>query len=376
MCGIRLLCLFSLSTFTLFGCGSQPVVNSSKATPLPLLPPPPPPPLCKVLQPQFDRLTTEFHLGGQLRCEEVPGVVTLGQFGANEQLDRNLLACVDDSSQLSKSVLLEPAAVASIEYNATATTNESGVLGLGRIAPWLPDVKASSGAGKQLSLRLSVTDATWETIPAVARVFEGQNHAFDCLPALCQDNAQVVYKVLRGRVLVELSTDKSSDFESGVTLLGGGADFALEKKSKASSMLTLGSSERLVIGVIAKETKAELTDASHCDGCGARGQACCNTASSCDDTLSCLDGICRPRGYPGALCDDGRCSNGAACVRGICRTGCGASGLPCCDKGACGEGARCQTGQPARRDVSILDEVVERKGGIFGTDAECGFRPS
>ena len=329
-----------------------------------------PEPLCKVLQPQFDRLTAEFNLGGKLRCEEVPGVVTLGQFGAKESLDRNLLACVDDSSYLAKAVQQEPAAVAGVSYETTATTDESGVLGLGRIAPWLPDIKAEGHAGSRLAMKLTIADATWETIPSISRVFEGQNHAYDCLPALCQNEAKAVYKVLRGRVRVELGTDQSGGFSSGVTLLGGTAGFALEDQSKASSKITLGSSEKLVIGIIAKETMSELTDSSDCDGCGARGQACCGAQSHCDDSLSCLDGTCRPRGYPGAPCDEGRCNNGAACVRGTCRSGCGTTGLPCCEKDACSDGQRCQSGQPARRDVNITDEVIERTGGLFGTDVE------
>jgi hypothetical protein len=356
----------------LVACGSSPVAPQSAALPpASATPPPPPEPLCKILQPQFDRLTERFNLGGKLECEEVPGVVTLGQFGSNSSLDRSLVACVDDNAQLARAITSEPAAVSGIEYATDAQSSVGGVIGLGRIAPWLPDVRASRSGEQQLRMKLTIQDATWETIPALAKVFEGQNHAYDCLPALCQDNAQVAYKVLRGNVRVELSTMKANGFAGGVELLGSTAGFSLDQATKTANTVSLGSNERLVLAVVAKPPRAELADASQCDGCGARGQPCCGERSTCDDQLSCVESTCRPRGYPGAPCDDeGRCGQGAVCVQGVCRTGCGAAGLSCCDKTACRDGLRCHSGQRARRDVSVFDQTVERSGGLFGTDVD------
>jgi len=352
------------------GACSGPQTSEPPRTAAPMASTPPPPlPLCTALKPQFDRITQEFNLGGALRCEDVPGVVTLGQFGVGDKLDRSLLGCVDDNARFASATSSEPAAVSGVEYTTETTTDANGSLGLGRIAPWLPDVKAARGAGERLHVRLSVAEATWDSLPAIGRIFEGQNHAFDCLPALCHDDAQLVYKTLRGRVEVEVRTDNASGFSTGVTLLGGSTNFSLEEQTKSSSNATLRSNEKLVLAIVAKGTKPELTDDGHCDGCGARGQPCCEVASTCDDALACVDGICRPRGYPNAPCDEGRCSNSATCVRGICRAGCGAEGLACCDKGGCGEGCRCQAGQPARREIPVVDESVERKGGFFGTDA-------
>lgn len=329
-----------------------------------------PEPFCKILTPQLERIVQQFKLGGALVCEDVPGVVTLGQFGNANRLDRNLLACVDQTAQLTNALVVEPAAVSGVEYATETTTDQSGSLGLGRIAPWLPDVKAAVGAGERLHVRLSVTEATWETLPAAGRLLEGQNHAHECLPALCQDDSRLAYKILRGKVAVEIRTENSGGFSTGVTLLGGGGNFTVLEASRSSKVATLGSNEKLVLAVVTKGTKAELTDEGRCDGCGERGQACCGNTAKCDDGLSCIDGECRPRGYPGAPCDDGRCTNAATCVRGICRSGCGAEGLACCDKDGCGEGRRCQAGQAARREVSVVDETIERKGGLFGADVE------
>jgi hypothetical protein len=368
MCGISLNRLLPITVACVFACGGTRPAEPPKGDVAP--PPAGPEPLCKALAPQFDNITKQFNLGGALICEDVPGVVTLGQFGVGNQLDRSLLACVDNNAQFTNAIATEPAAVSGVEYSAVTTSDASGSIGLGRIAPWLPDVKAASGAGEQLHLRLSVTDATWESLPAVARVFEAQNHACDCLPTLCHDDAKVVYKILRGRVKVEINSKETKGFSTGVTLLGGGSNFALEENSKTTHSVTLGSNDRLVLAIVAKATKAELSDEGQCDGCGFRGEPCCDKESKCDETLTCLDGVCRPPGYPGAPCDNGRCAHSGACVRGVCRTGCGTEGLPCCDKDGCGEGRRCQSGQPARREVSMLDETVERKGGLFGTDAE------
>jgi hypothetical protein len=300
----------------------------------------------------------------------MPGVVTLGQFGIGNQLDRSLLACVDHNTQLTGNVTVEPAAVSGMEYSTQTTTDANGSLGLGRIAPWLPDIKVADGSGERLHVRLSVTEATWETLPAVGRIFEAQNHAFDCLPALCHEQAKLVYKVLRGRVRVEIRTDEAKSFSSGVTLLGTGTAFALDEQSKTSSSVSLGSNDKLVLAIVSKATKPELVEGGHCDGCGARGQACCEGNTKCDDELSCIEGVCRPPGYPGTPCDDGKCNHSSTCVRGTCRTGCGSEGLPCCDKDGCGDGSRCQVGQPARREVPVLDQTVERSGGLFGTDTE------
>jgi len=360
----RLLCV---AVVFVFACGGARLT----APPNVDVPPPAvtPEPLCKVLAPRLEGVTRQFNLGGALVCEEVPGIVTLGQFGIGNQLDRSLLACVDSNTQFTNSVSIEPAAVSSIEYTTTATSDASGSIGLGRIAPWLPDVKAAGAAGEQLHLRLSVTEATWESLPAVGRVFEAQNHAFNCLPTLCHDNAKMVYKVLRGRVKVEIQTKQAKGFSTGVTLLGNSATFALDEASKTAQSVTLGSNDKLVLAIVTKAPKAELSDEGRCDGCGSRGEPCCENASKCDDGLTCLDSVCRPAGYPGAPCDNNKCMNSGTCVRGVCRTGCGAEGLACCD-GGCGEGRQCQTGQPARREVSMLDETVERSGGLFGTDAE------
>lgn len=359
-----------LSLF-LFACGGSPVASKSAEVPAALaVSPPTPEPLCKILQPQFDRLTERFNLGGKLECEEVPGVVTLGQFGTSQRLDRSLIACVDDNSHLVQAILSEPAAVAGVEYATEATTDESGVLGLGRIAPWLPDVRAANSAKQQLRMKLTIADATWETIPSLAKVFEGQNHAYDCLPTLCHGDAKIAYKVLRGKVQVELSSTTAHGLSGGIELLGNTAGFSVDKTASTASTISLGASERMVLAVVAKPSNFELIDANQCDGCGSRGQPCCGARSTCDDQLSCVESTCRPHGYPGAPCAAGQCGQGAVCVQGTCRNACGAAGLPCCDRTACGEGLRCQPGQHARRDVSVFDETVARSGGLFGTDVD------
>jgi hypothetical protein len=363
-------CCFSAAFgFVLLGCGAKEPAPSK----VPVAPPVVPTrvePLCKVLQPQFDRVTEQFNLGGKLLCSDVPGVVTLGQFGTSDRLDRHLLACVDESSQFSRQILVEPAAVSGIEYSTSATVSSNGTVGLAVIAPWLPSVKASKNAGESLRMKLTVTDAAWETLPDLGRIFEGQNHAYDCLPALCQENSTIAYKILKGRVQVELTAEKTDAFVNGVSLLASTAEFSVDKQASSGSSVTLGSNERVILGVVAKMPRAELNDASQCDGCGARGQACCSNSPACDENLSCLDGTCRPKGFPGALCDNSRCENASVCVHGICRLGCGSEGLICCDKESCSDGNRCQRGLPARHDVTILDEIVERSGGFFGTDVD------
>lgn len=360
-------------TVALLACGGGKVAPATEQAKTAANPAPSPEPLCRVIQPQFDRLARRFGLGGSLQCEEVPGVVTLGQYGTAGRLDRSLAACVDDNSVLSNLVQSEPAAVAGISYETEATTNEDGVVGLGNIAPWLPSVGAAFGKGERLRMRLSIDEATWETAPALSRLFEGQNHAYACLPALCQPDAAVAYKVLRGKVRVELTSVNDRRVRGTVELLGNTAGFSVDQSAKTASSVTLGSSEKLVLGVVSKRVKSELTDAKHCDGCGARGQSCCSESPRCDDGASCIDGTCRPAGYPGAVCDAGRCTGGATCVRGSCRVGCGAAGLACCGNDGCAEGLRCQAGQRARREVSVFDQTVERGGGLFGTDIDLDF---
>jgi hypothetical protein len=295
----------------------------------------------------------------------------LGQYGTEGKLDRSLSACVDDNAVLSNLIETEPAAVAGVSYEAEATANESGVLGLGNIAPWLPNVRAAFAQGERIRTRLSIEDASWDTVPALSRLFEAQNHAYTCLPALCEAGAAVAYKVLRGKVRVELTSLNERAIRTGVELLGNSAGFNVDQASASS--VSLGSSQRLVLGMVAKSVKSELSDAKLCDGCGARGQSCCSEQPHCDESLSCIDDTCRPPGYPGALCDAGRCTGGATCVRGLCRVGCGAAGLACCIDEACAEGLRCQTGQRARREISVFDEIVERSGGLFGTDVDLDF---
>jgi hypothetical protein len=326
-----------------------------------------------VLSPKFEHLANQLQLGGKLDCVDVPGVLTLGQFGTSSALDRNLLACVDDNKFLLDAVQSEPAAVTGVDYETEASFDGSGVLGLGQVAPWLPNVKAQHASGSRLRMKLSIVDASWDTIPAMSRLFEAQRHAQDCLPALCLDDSRIVYKVLRGRITVELTSADSNAFEGKLELLGGAAGLAVSETARTQSSLTLGSKERLVLGVMSKSPKLELADAKHCDGCGARGEICCKTSTQCDDTLSCIDGTCRPKGSPGGPCDGSRCDNGAACVRGICRVSCGAPGLPCCDDGLCSEGLKCQLGQRARREVLVYDKVLEHGGGLFGSDADYEF---
>ena len=247
MCGPFPSTLLMVAVSGVLACGSRPA-EPPKLAMVPAVADPEP--LCKALASQFDGITKQFNLGGALVCEDVPGVVTLGQFGIGNQLDRSLLACVDTNAQFNNAVAVEPAAISGIEYTAVATTDTNGSLGLGKIAPWLPDVRAAAGAGEQVHMRLSVSEATWETLPAVGRIFEAQNHAFDCLPTLCHDDARVVYKILRGRVRVEVRTNKASGFSTGVALLGGSGSFALEESSKTSNSVTLGSNDKLVLAVV------------------------------------------------------------------------------------------------------------------------------
>jgi hypothetical protein len=332
-----------------------------------------------VLQPQFDRITKQFNLGGTLTCEVVPGVVTLGLFGSSDQLDRSLSGCVDENSQLTRNIAIEAAAVTDIEYAAHSTADASGSLGLERIAPWLPNVRAESGSGSRFRVNLSITDATWESLPALGRVFERQNHAIDCYAALCQDSSRVAYKVLRGKVKLTIHAETNQTSTAGVTVVGGSGQFTVENHAATANTATLSSTQALVLGVLTRTTKGELTDEGHCDGCGERGQPCCKTGAACDDSLVCLDATCRQHGYPGAPCDNGSCTDSAVCVRGMCQVGCGSEGLPCCNRDACTAGRACQAGQPARREIFVTDEVVERSGGLFGTDtsielgsATCG----
>lgn len=370
--------VYFAQSLLLLGSVAVLACSAGAVTPRPELrkkaaPPSAPEPLCTVLQPQFDRLAQRFGLGGNLDCEEVPGIVTLGQFGSQGKLDRSLAACIDDNAALTSLVQSEPAAVAGITYESEATTSDNGVVGLGSVAPWLPTVRASQAKGERLRIRLSIAEATWDTAPALSRLFEGQNHAHTCLPALCQDDASIAYKVLRGKVRVELTSTSKQGLRGGIELLGNTAGFSVDQNEESTTSVTLGSSEKLVLGVVAKPAKAELTDAKHCDGCGARGQLCCSEQPRCDEDLSCIEGACRPRGYPGAACDQDHCTGGAICVQGQCRLGCGAAGLACCTNEGCAEGLRCQAGQRARRDVSVFDDTVQRSGGFFGTDVDLDF---
>ncbi|HEY5958795.1 MAG TPA: hypothetical protein VIV60_19675, partial [Polyangiaceae bacterium] len=264
--------LLTVGLTLIVACGSSKSVDPLLAS-RPLQSEPQPEPLCNVLNPQLERINKQFDLGGTLLCEDVPGVVTLGQFGIGKRMDRSLLACVDQNARFNEAIASEPAAVSGIEYSTEVRTDANGSIGLGTIAPWLPDVRATSSAGKRVHVRLTVTEATWETLPALGRLCEGQDHAVDCLPALCHDEARLVYKLLRGKVQVAIHADDARGFSSGVSLVAGSGMFALDEASKSSSQVTLGSSDRLVLAVVAKGSKSELTDSGYCDGCGARGQA-------------------------------------------------------------------------------------------------------
>ncbi len=343
---------------------------AASVIPMPELPPAP---LCTVLQPKFDRLSARFGLGGRLDCEEVPGIVSLGQFGSALTLDRRLEACVDDARRLTEWVQVEPAALDGLSYETNLQSDSQGVLGLGAIAPWLPDVRAGLASRQRIAVRLAVTDAAWETLTGLTPLLERQAHSSQCLATLCREETLVAYKVLRGRVRVSLTLSQGTSERARLELLENTAGFAIEQRQSSSRELTLESPERLVLGVVTKRTAPELHEGSACDRCGAQDQSCCAAGQSCDAGLSCVSEVCRAPGFPDAPCREGHCVGGSVCVRGTCRVDCGHPGAPCCGE-ACGEGVVCSSGQRARREVTVLDQVAVLGRSLFGktTAAEYG----